>query len=48
MQTGTVKRNEDRERVFQISHINRSVKKKKKKRRESIRWTRELFFKRAR
>lgn len=38
------KKRGDRERVFQISHINRSVER----RRESIRWMRELFLKRAR
>lgn len=35
---------EDRKRVLQISHINRSVER----RRESIRWMRELFLQRAR
>lgn len=38
------KKRGDRERVFQISHINRSVER----RRESIRWMREFFLKRAR
>lgn len=43
MRNGTL-RGRDRERVFQISHINRSVEK----RRESIRCMRELFLQRAR